>query len=202
MKKNLLFVLLNLTFLSFINAQCDSVIVRSGYAYGDNGERDFYSVEHYNGFNHLLRSAYYYGRETGETLWNPGTKYENLFDLNNNLIQENSYSFSNNVYQNGSQTTYSYSASGKLIGKIRQTWSSNNWIVTDQLVMNYDLQDRLIDSTITNGNAIEKTIFSYDMNGNDSSIIVQNGSVSLPLTNYTRNDYYYDSSGDKIFSVY
>ncbi len=202
MKKSLLFVLLNLSFFSFVNAQCDSVIVRSRSTYGDSGEYDFLAISHFNRNNNLLRSSELFMRETGQTIWSSRSKSENLFDLNNNLIQENTYDFSNNVYQNSSQILYTYSPTGKLTSKIRQSWSSNNWVTINEYVMNYDLQDRLIDSSYIDGNSIEKTIYYFGLNSYDTTIIVQNGTVSLPLTNFYRNDFYYDGSGKKISSFY
>lgn len=184
-----------------VSGQCDSVVVESGNSFGSgSGASQFYRISHFNS-DGVLKSYLGYSMPDGATQYTLGYKTENIFDVNNNLIQENDYSFSNGTPQNVRQVLYTYNASNKLVARVYQSWMNGAWFVSSVDSMYYNFQNVLVDSLHISGNSGNRYLYTYDLTGKDSIEIVQTLILPSQWENDNRSDFYYNAFDQKILSV-
>jgi hypothetical protein len=125
-----------------------------------------------------------------------------LYDIHNNLVKYNDYTFSSSTWVNNSESVNTFDAANNMITSIWQTWNGSAWVNNNKDSMAYDASGNIIltiyfswDSTKNQWQAREYDANTYNAANQMTSHLVQNVDISGAAKNLNKDLYQYDLHG-------
>ena len=147
-------------------------LIKDFYQYWRNGEWEYSNLntEEYNSYVYNEKNLRIYMYRISRIFNGPGDTsnyYIYTYNEDNQLVEELSFNYYNDQWNNSSKLTYTYDTNGNLLEYIQMSWNNNQWREFYRHTYRYDEKNNCLTMVYQYaGDTTSRTTYTYDDRNN------------------------------------